>query len=66
MQAIQAATLTSAALLGWSQHVGVIAPGHYADMIAVAKNPLADIASLENVDHVMKGAPWSTDANLNN
>jgi imidazolonepropionase-like amidohydrolase len=55
MQAIQAATVTSAALLGWSEQVGAIAPGHYADMIAVSKNPLADIAALENVDHVMKG-----------
>ena len=55
MQAIQAATITSAALLGWSEHVGVIAPGHYADIIAVSKNPLADISVLESVDHVMKG-----------
>jgi imidazolonepropionase-like amidohydrolase len=55
MQAIQAATVTSAALLGWSEHVGVIAPGHFADMIAVSKNPLADISALENIDHVMKG-----------
>jgi imidazolonepropionase-like amidohydrolase len=55
MQAIQAATVTSAALIGWSGHVGVIAPGHYADLIAVAKNPLADISVLEHVDHVMKG-----------
>jgi imidazolonepropionase-like amidohydrolase len=55
MQAIQAATVASAALLGWSEHVGVLAPGHYADMIAVAKNPLTDISVLESVDHVMKG-----------
>jgi imidazolonepropionase-like amidohydrolase len=54
MQAIQAATVTSAALLGWSDHVGAISPGHYADMIAVAKNPLTAIAALESVDHVMK------------
>jgi imidazolonepropionase-like amidohydrolase len=55
MQAIQAATLTSAAMLGWSKEVGALSPGHYADMIAVAKNPLKDISSLEQVDHVMKG-----------
>lgn len=54
MQAIQAATVTSAALLGWSDRVGAISPGHFADMIAVAKNPLTDIAALESVDHVMK------------
>jgi imidazolonepropionase-like amidohydrolase len=55
MQAIQSATVTSAALLGWTDHVGVISPGHYADLIAVAKNPLTNISALESVDHVMKG-----------
>lgn len=54
MQAIQAATVNSAALLGWSDRVGAIAPGHFADMIAVARNPLTDISALESVDHVMK------------
>jgi imidazolonepropionase-like amidohydrolase len=55
MQAIQAATVTSAALLGWSKDVGALSPGHFADIVAVAKDPLADIAALEAVDHVMKG-----------
>jgi imidazolonepropionase-like amidohydrolase len=55
MQAIQAATVTSAAMMGWSSTVGALSPGHYADMIAVAKNPLQDISVLESVDHVMKG-----------
>jgi len=55
MQAIQAATVTSAAMLGWSDRVGALSPGHYADMIAVSHNPLQDISVLENVDHVMKG-----------
>jgi imidazolonepropionase-like amidohydrolase len=55
MQAIQAATVTSAAMLGWSHSVGALSPGHYADMIAVARNPLTDISVLESVDHVMKG-----------
>jgi imidazolonepropionase-like amidohydrolase len=55
MQAIQAATVTSADLLGWSKDVGALSPGHYADMIAVAADPLADIGALEHVDHVMKG-----------
>ncbi|MEG3151128.1 amidohydrolase family protein [Sphingomonas sp. ZT3P38] len=55
MQAIQAATFVSAELLGWSADVGAIAPGHFADMIAVKADPLADIAALERVDHVMKG-----------
>jgi imidazolonepropionase-like amidohydrolase len=55
MQAIQSATTVSAALLGWSTDVGAIAPGHFADMVAVRADPLADISALENVDHVMKG-----------
>jgi imidazolonepropionase-like amidohydrolase len=55
MQAIQAATVTSAALLNWSKDVGALSPGHYADMVAVANDPLADISALEHIDHVMKG-----------
>jgi imidazolonepropionase-like amidohydrolase len=55
MQAIQAATIVSAELLRWSNDVGVIAPGRFADMVAVAADPLADISALERIDHVMKG-----------
>lgn len=55
MQAIQAATVTSAEMLGWSKDVGALSPGHYADMIAVAGDPIADITVLEHVAHVMKG-----------
>jgi imidazolonepropionase-like amidohydrolase len=55
MQAIQSATLTSAALLGWSKDVGAVSPGRFADMIAVTGDPLADISVLERVEHVMKG-----------
>lgn len=55
MQAIQAATVTAADLLGWSADVGAVSPGHYADMIAVKADPIADISALEHVDHVMKG-----------
>jgi imidazolonepropionase-like amidohydrolase len=55
MQAIQSATIVSADLLGWAKDVGSLSPGHYADMIAVARDPLADISALEQIDHVMKG-----------
>ena len=55
MQAIQAATTNAAALMGKSADVGEIATGHYADMVAVAGDPIADIGVLEHVDHVMKG-----------
>jgi imidazolonepropionase-like amidohydrolase len=54
-QAIQSATIVSAELLGWEDRVGRIAPGMYADIIAVHGNPLEDIAELEDVDFVMKG-----------
>jgi imidazolonepropionase-like amidohydrolase len=55
MQAIQSATTSAAALMGWSKDVGVLSPGHYADIIAVAGDPFADITALETVAHVMKG-----------
>lgn len=54
-QAIQSATSVTADLLGWEDRVGEIAPGMYADIIAVNASPLDDIAELEDVDFVMKG-----------
>lgn len=55
MQAIQSATRNAAELLGWSQKVGRIAPGLYADLIAVTNDPLKDITEFERVAFVMKG-----------
>lgn len=54
MQAIRAATVDAAALIGW-RDVGAIAPGGYADMIAVDGDPLADISVLTGAKIVMKG-----------
>jgi imidazolonepropionase-like amidohydrolase len=54
MQAIQAATSNAADLLGHADIVGSIKPGKYADIIAVAGDPLTDIRLLENVPFVMK------------
>jgi imidazolonepropionase-like amidohydrolase len=54
MQAIQSATSRAAELLEMSGQVGVIAPGAYADLIAVAGNPLADVSVLKEVGFVMK------------
>jgi imidazolonepropionase-like amidohydrolase len=54
-QAIQSATLVSAELLGWEDRVGRIAPGMFADIVAVDGSPLEDITELEDVDFVMKG-----------
>ena len=55
MQAIVAGTLSGATLLGTEQNVGSIAPGKYADLVAVRGDPLQDITALQHVDFVMKG-----------
>jgi imidazolonepropionase-like amidohydrolase len=55
MQAIQSATTSAADLLGWSDRVGAIVPGLYADIVAVDGDPLSDITELERVKFVMKG-----------
>src|SRR5436309_1637966 len=55
MQAIQPRTSVAAALLGQEQNIGAIAPGLYADIIAVAGDPTRDITELQRVKFVMKG-----------
>jgi imidazolonepropionase-like amidohydrolase len=55
IDAIQAATIKAADLLGWSEKVGALEPGHYADVIAVPRDPTADVRALESVKFVMKG-----------
>jgi imidazolonepropionase-like amidohydrolase len=55
LQAIQSATINDADLLGWSDRVGTIEPGKWADIIAVDSDPLADVTTLERVKFVMKG-----------
>jgi imidazolonepropionase-like amidohydrolase len=54
MQAIQSATSRAAELLGKRGELGVVARGAYADVIAVAGDPLADITALKTVQFVMK------------
>jgi imidazolonepropionase-like amidohydrolase len=55
LQAIQAATIHAAELLGWADRVGSIEPGHFVDLVAVQGDPLADITVLERIGFVMKG-----------
>lgn len=54
MQAIQSATISAAELLRWKDSVGSLAPGKYADIIAVEGDALANLASFTKVDFVMK------------
>jgi imidazolonepropionase-like amidohydrolase len=54
MDAIQSATSRAAALLDMEGKLGVVAPGAFADIIAVNGDPLRDIKTLENVQFVMK------------
>jgi imidazolonepropionase-like amidohydrolase len=55
MEAILAATRGAADLIGASDRIGSIQAGRYADIIAVAGNPLTDISELRRVTFVMKG-----------
>ncbi len=55
LQAIQAATINAADLLGWSGKVGSFDAGAWADIIAVDGDPLQDVTTLERVKFVMKG-----------
>jgi imidazolonepropionase-like amidohydrolase len=55
MQAIQAATVNAAQVLGWEDRVGKAQPGFYADLVAVAGDPLTNVSILEHVGFVMKG-----------
>jgi imidazolonepropionase-like amidohydrolase len=55
MQAIQSATIVAAELLEKPNDMGAIEAGKYADIIAVANDPLRDITELERVRFVMKG-----------
>ncbi|MEP7269854.1 MAG: amidohydrolase family protein [Acidobacteriota bacterium] len=55
LQAIQAATTSAADLLGWSDRIGLIAAGRFADIVAVSGNPLEDVTELERIKFVMKG-----------
>ena len=61
-QAIRTATTTAAELLGWSDKMGTIEPGKWADLVAVSGDPLKDITELERVKFVMKaGAIFKND-----
>ena len=53
LMTIQMATVNAAELLGWTGKVGVVAPGAYADLIAVDGDPVANVRLLEKPSFVM-------------
>ena len=55
LEAIRAASVSAADLIGWSDDIGAIEIGKYADLIAVLGDPIADITVLQHVRFVMKG-----------
>jgi imidazolonepropionase-like amidohydrolase len=57
VQALQTAFLTAANVLNynWSDRVGSIEKGKFADLIAVSGDPLSDITEMQRVKFVMKG-----------
>ena len=54
-EALHAATVNAADLLGLANEIGRLAPGFAADLIAVDGDPLADVTTLQQVRFVMKG-----------
>ena len=54
MQAVQSATINAARLIGWDDRLGSIAPGKYADLIAVDGDAMANLESFSKVGFVMK------------
>jgi len=55
LDVIRAVTTNAAEMLGWQDRVGAVEPGKFADLVAVAGDPVTDIAELERVRFVMKG-----------
>jgi len=54
LDVIRAITTNAAEMLGWQDRVGAIEPGKFADLVAVAGDPITDITQLERVRFVMK------------
>jgi len=54
LEILRAVTTNAAEMLGWQDRVGAVEPGKFADLIAVAGDPIADITELERVQFVMK------------
>jgi imidazolonepropionase-like amidohydrolase len=55
MQAIRSGTTAAAELFGWTDRMGTVETGKWADLVAVSGDPLKDITELQRVKFVMKG-----------
>jgi imidazolonepropionase-like amidohydrolase len=65
LAALQAGTLNAADLMGWTNKVGSLEPGKWADVIAVSGDPLKDVRILQHVHFVMKaGVVYKNEAAL--
>ncbi|MEI9981712.1 MAG: amidohydrolase family protein [Edaphobacter sp.] len=64
LAAIQTGTINAADLMGWTDKVGTIEPGKWADIIAIEGDPLKDVKILQHVNFVMKsGVVYKNDPN---
>jgi len=54
LDVIRALTVNSAEMLGWQDRIGSVEPGKFADLIAVAGDPVSDTTELQRVRFVMK------------
>jgi imidazolonepropionase-like amidohydrolase len=54
LQGIQTGTINAADLMGWTDKIGTIEPGKWADIIAIDGDPLKDVKLLQHVNFVMK------------
>ena len=54
LQGIQTGTTNAADLMGWTDRVGTLEPGKWADIIAIDGDPLKDVKILQHVNFVMK------------
>ena len=64
MDAIKSATSQAAIHMGLEKDVGAIQPGRFGDLIAVAGNPLADVAVLRSVSEVIKSGVVESGASV--